>query len=383
MPSLPVLPTVAVPPAPVQARGPAANDHGAAVNAPNVATDGPDSAQNPAHGAVSFESVLEAQISMGTVPKAPATVQGATDAAQTNADAHPASKPAGKPQTAAVDAAAAMLMLPANVVMPQTSVVDASPLAGDTIAGAHDGRHGGGIALPVEPGKANINTERPDAGGISATGQSVETTPSMPANFAAALQTLPPNDAVPKHSAPAESNDNTANATSTVLPASVSAIPERKMEAAQPQARTDTLPGVVGDEHWGEGLSQRVVWMVGQDIHAAKFQVDPPQLGPVEVKVTISNDQATVSFTAPHSATREAIQTALPRLQEMLLESGVSLGNVFVGSHTPQNQREAAPGSGSSSQGPSENAGVIAANSGGADRSLQVRRSLGLVDLYA
>jgi hypothetical protein len=68
----------------------------------------------------------------------------------------------------------------------------------------------------------------------------------------------------------------------------------------------------------------------------------------------------------------------------MLLESGVSLGNVFVGSHTPQNQHEAAPGSGSSNhQGASENAGVIAADSIGADRSLQVRRSLGLVDLYA
>jgi flagellar hook-length control protein FliK len=144
------------------------------------------------------------------------------------------------------------------------------------------------------------------------------------------------------------------------------------------------LPGVVGDEHWSDGLSQRVVWMVGQDVHAAKFQVEPPQLGPVEVKVTISNDQATVSFAAPHSATREAIQTALPRLQEMLLESGVSLGNVFVGGHTPQNQHEAAAGSGSSNhRGASENAGVIAADAIGADRSLQVRRSLGLVDLYA
>ena len=382
MASLPVLPTVAVPPAAVQARVPAANDQSAAVNAPNAATDGRDGAQDPADRAVSFESVLEAQISLQTVSNAPAFVQGA-DAAQTNADAHaPSSKPADKPQTAAVDAAAAMLMLPANVVVPQIPAVDASASAAGAIAETHEGRQGGGTALPVEPGKANLKTERPDFGPISAPGPSVETTTSTPANFAATLQTLPASDAAPKRAA-AESNDSAASVTSPVLPASVAPTVDRKTQVAQPQARTDTLPGVVGDEHWGEGLSQRVVWMVGQDVHAAKFQVEPPQLGPVEVKVTISNDQATVSFAAPHSATREAIQTALPRLQEMLFESGVSLGNVFVGSHTPQNQREASAGSDSAGRGSSENAGVIAADSLGGDRAMHVRRSLGLVDLYA
>jgi flagellar hook-length control protein FliK len=383
MPSVPVLPTVAVPPAAVQARGPAANDQGAVVNAARAAADGRDSPQDASDGMVSFELVLEAQLGLQTVSKAPGSVQGA-DAAPTSADAHAPCKPAEKPPTA-VDAAAAMLMLPANVVIPQVPPpVDASPLAVGTTAGAHDGRQGGGTALAVEPGKANIKTERPDSAVISASGESPETTPSTPANFATALQTLPASDAAaPTHSAPAESKDNTASAISPVLAAPAGAVADRKIEVAQPQARTDTLPHVVGDEHWGEGLSQRVVWMVGQDVHAAKFQVEPPQLGPVEVKVTISNDQATVSFAAAHSATREAIQTALPRLQEMLLESGVSLGNVFVGSHSPQNQHGAAAGGGSSRQGPGENAGVIAADSIGADRSLQVRRSVGLVDLYA
>ena len=372
-----------MPPASVQARGPAANDHGAAVIAPNAATDGRASAQDPADAEVSFESVLEAQMGLQTLCKASAPVQGA-DAMPTTADVHapPSKSAADKPQTA-VDAAAAMLMLPANAVIPQIPVVDAAPLAGGAMVVAHDGWQSAGTKLPVEPGKASIKAERPDSGAIPTTEQSAEITPSTPANFAAVLQTLPPSDAAPKRAAP-EQNENTASAISPVLPAPVGPTAERKIELAQPQARTDTLPGVVGDEHWSNGLSQRVVWMVGQDVHAAKFQVEPPQLGPVEVKVTISNDQATVSFAAPHSATREAIQTALPRLQEMLLESGVSLGNVFVGSHTPQNQHEAAAGSGSSShQGASENAGVIAADSIGADRSLQVRRSLGLVDLYA
>jgi flagellar hook-length control protein FliK len=383
MPSVPVLPPVAVPPAAVQARGPAANDHSAVVNAPRVAPDGPVSPQDASDGALSFELVLEAQLGLQAVAKSPASVQGA-DAAPASADAHAPCKPAEKPPTA-VDAAAAMLMLPANVVIPQVAAVDASPSATGTIAGAHDEPQGGATALAVEPGKANIKTERPDdSAAISASGQSPETTPSTPANFATVLQTLPASDAAtPTHSAPAESKDHTASAIDPVLAAPASAVADRKIEAAQPQARTDTVPGVVGDEHWGEGLSQRVVWMVGQDVHAAKFQVEPPQLGPVEVKVTITNDQATVSFAAAHSATREAIQTALPRLQEMLLESGVSLGNVFVGSQSPQNQREAAAGGGSSRQGPSENTGVVAADSIGADRSLQIRRSVGLVDLYA
>jgi flagellar hook-length control protein FliK len=58
------------------------------------------------------------------------------------------------------------------------------------------------------------------------------------------------------------------------------------------QQPANTVPGVVGEPHWGDAFSQRVVWMVGQQVQSAQFRVEPPQLGPIEVKLSITNDQA-------------------------------------------------------------------------------------------
>ncbi|MDP2878869.1 MAG: hypothetical protein Q8N74_05000, partial [Sulfuricella sp.] len=40
-----------------------------------------------------------------------------------------------------------------------------------------------------------------------------------------------------------------------------------------------------------------------------------------------------------HSAVREAIETALPRLREMLADNGIMLGNVTVGSESFSQQQ--------------------------------------------
>ena len=82
-----------------------------------------------------------------------------------------------------------------------------------------------------------------------------------------------------------------------------------------------------------------VVWITGQQVQAAEIHIEPPQLGPIEVRVSITNDQANLLFNAPHAVARDAIQMSLPRLQEMLIESGLTLGNVSVGAHNAGGQQ--------------------------------------------
>ena len=63
-------------------------------------------------------------------------------------------------------------------------------------------------------------------------------------------------------------------------------------------------------------------------------------MGPIEVRIQMQNDQAVVSFTAQHGATREAIDAALPRLREMLSEQNVNVVDIDVSQHSFAEQRD-------------------------------------------
>ncbi len=87
----------------------------------------------------------------------------------------------------------------------------------------------------------------------------------------------------------------------------------------------------VGHRGWNHALGDRLMFMVGHKIQAAEIRLNPPDLGPIEVRVSIHNDQANVAFTAHHALTREALESAVPRLREMLGDQNLNLVNVDVG----------------------------------------------------
>lgn len=124
--------------------------------------------------------------------------------------------------------------------------------------------------------------------------------------------------------------------------------------AEAPRPTTLHIPVPVGDERWREALSQRAVFMANQNMQSAELQLNPPHLGPLEVRLTIQNQEATLSFVSPHAAVREAIQSASPRLIEMFAGSGLSLGNVNVGA---DNQQQAAWAQSMTQQGQSQERG--------------------------
>ncbi|OIP12241.1 MAG: hypothetical protein AUK53_07790 [Betaproteobacteria bacterium CG2_30_59_46] len=98
------------------------------------------------------------------------------------------------------------------------------------------------------------------------------------------------------------------------------------------------VPGV-GSAEWGGAVGEKVVWMANQNHQVAELHLNPPSLGPLEVRLTISNDQASALFVSQYSAVREAIETALPQLREMLADNGIMLGNVTVGSESFSQQQ--------------------------------------------
>lgn len=126
------------------------------------------------------------------------------------------------------------------------------------------------------------------------------------------------------------------------LPQPVSGSVDTTSALRQPDARVmqQVLPRV-GTAEWGGAMGDKVVWMASQNHQVAELHLNPPHLGPLEVRLTINNDQASALFVSHHSAVREAIETALPRLREMLADNGIMLGDVSVGAESFNQQQQA------------------------------------------
>jgi len=97
----------------------------------------------------------------------------------------------------------------------------------------------------------------------------------------------------------------------------------------------------LGQSGWHEEMGQKLTWMAGAGRQQAELVLTPPQLGRVEVSLTVNGDQATAIFTSPHAAVREALENSMDRLREVLADAGVTLGQTQVGSESPnQSQRK-------------------------------------------
>jgi len=112
----------------------------------------------------------------------------------------------------------------------------------------------------------------------------------------------------------------------TGLPGSVSTQSLLSMPVPQP----------ISDPAWGGAIGERLVWMARGDQQFAELKITPPNLGALEVRLSINNDQASVSFVSNHAAVRDAIESAIPRLREMLAEQSLNLVQAEVGSGREQ-----------------------------------------------
>ncbi len=77
-------------------------------------------------------------------------------------------------------------------------------------------------------------------------------------------------------------------------------------------------------------LAEKVRWMVNGRNPAAEIRLDPPELGAMQIKVNMSSETATVSFTVQSAQAKEALDQAVPRLRDMLQEQGIELGQSSV-----------------------------------------------------
>ncbi len=103
-------------------------------------------------------------------------------------------------------------------------------------------------------------------------------------------------------------------------------------------ARHAPLP-IAQSDLFAERLNQQISVMLSQHNQQARIACAPPELGPVDIRITLVGDEASVQLAAPHGATREALEEALPRLRAALADSGLALGQAGVFADLPQRQQ--------------------------------------------
>src|SRR3569623_1537044 len=157
----------------------------------------------------------------------------------------------------------------------------------------------------------------------------------------------------------------------------------------QPTPSAGATPPPIGtpvqQSDWGDDLGSRITWMIKQDVTAADIKLNPPHLGPLEVKISMSQDQVSVAFTSHHAVVRDALDTALPRVREMLNDNGLQLANANVSNKSASDQG-GSQHYGAGNQGGGQRG--AAGNGDGEDVALAVTAALPgagryLVDYYA
>lgn len=125
-------------------------------------------------------------------------------------------------------------------------------------------------------------------------------------------------------------------------------------------------------------LSDKVVWLAGRQGQFADLSLNPPQMGSLEVRLTLSGGDASAQFFSPNPAVREAIDAALPKLRELMSQAGINLGEAEVRDQAFARREHADLPRQAAAQD-----GDVAANQAALAGMGMVRSSgLGLVDLY-
>jgi hypothetical protein len=114
------------------------------------------------------------------------------------------------------------------------------------------------------------------------------------------------------------------------LPAATSqpaahAAPTAHAAAAPAQAGLD-----LSSPDWREAFANRIQWLVDHRVGEAHLKLNPPELGAVDVKISLVDDQTFVQLTASTAGARDELSQSLPRLRELLIASGLDLGGATV-----------------------------------------------------
>jgi flagellar hook-length control protein FliK len=205
----------------------------------------------------------------------------------------------------------------------------------------------GALAQSKQPGARDAATNETD---LSQPGDvAAAKAPAQPAagNVAAAPGQLASHEAAAKVADAGALKETLAQHVASAQDVAATALLSPAMSAPLQVAQAagvvpDHIAARVGTPAWDQQVGQKIVWMVAGEEQSASLTLNPPDLGPMQVVLSVTNDQASVAFSSHEPEVRQALQDALPRLREMMSDSGIALGNATVDAGMPDERQ--APG---------------------------------------
>lgn len=154
--------------------------------------------------------------------------------------------------------------------------------------------------------------------------------------------------------------------------------PEVRTSAATSAVPPGATPDVNSPD-FDEAFGARIGWLADQKIGHAHIRVTPHDMGQIDVKLQLDGDRLHATFTSANAEVRQALESSLPRLREMLGEQGLQLAQADVGQQQNSPERDE-PGvrNGIADNGQADASDVPA--SAMSSHSLRLR---GLLDAYA
>ncbi|MNZ99572.1 Flagellar hook-length control protein [compost metagenome] len=119
-------------------------------------------------------------------------------------------------------------------------------------------------------------------------------------------------------------------------------------QAATPKT-TNALPVnqpiAMHQSGWTEEVVNRVMYLSSANLKAAEIQLQPAELGRLDIRINLIPDQQTqVTFMSAHVGVREALDGQMHRLREMFVQQGMGQVDVNVSDQSRGSQEQAQQG---------------------------------------
>ncbi len=225
---------------------------------------------------------------------------------------------------------------------------------------------------------AQVHAGKPavDSVVVAQAGQSADAAAQAAAAVHAALEESVPGAAAAAGHAGAAPSAGQPNGAAPLTAAQLVASTQAFSSGLSGAAGGPALTATVGSGAWTEQLAARLTWMTQQGIQSASLQLSPPNLGPLQVSISVQHGQASVWFGAAQPETRQALARALPELRTLFANQGLSLTDSGVSRDAPRQSRAGAGGAVTAvDAAPGTASDVIGA--------VAVPRGAGLIDTYA
>lgn len=122
------------------------------------------------------------------------------------------------------------------------------------------------------------------------------------------------------------------------LPRFTTDIIQPNKPAVDNKADIPAITKPLSHPEWNKDIGERIVWMSSKAIPSAEIRLNPQHLGPISVRVDVTDDKATVAFTAQHAAVRETLEASIPKLREMMSAQQLNLVEVNVSQGSASDQ---------------------------------------------